>query len=60
MESGVGPNKDFWGSICHYKVGGSGPSYLGGWVSAFGVFDVKGKWQGGNLSDIEKPLVPVL
>lgn len=58
------PDPDFWGRICHYKTGGSGPTYLGGWISAFGVWDEKGKWQGPELSimhddltDQEKRLV---
>ncbi|KAF0687043.1 Aste57867_21182 [Aphanomyces stellatus] len=39
-------DKDFWQRICHYTAGGSGPSYLSGWISAFTVFDADGKWQG--------------
>lgn len=50
------PNQDFWGRICHYQSGGSGPSYLGGWMTAFAVWGEKGQWQGGNLQDIEKPV----
>jgi len=55
--NGKVPNQDFWGCICHYETGGSGPSYLGGWIGAFAVWDDMGKWQGGSLEDIEKPLV---
>jgi Domain of unknown function (DUF4419) len=40
------PDLDFWGKICHYTSGGSGPSYLSGWITAFAVWSPKGKWQG--------------
>lgn len=36
---------EFWSRICHYTSGGSGLSYLSGWITAFCVFDGKGKWQ---------------
>ncbi|KAF0687045.1 Aste57867_21184 [Aphanomyces stellatus] len=36
----------FWQRICNYIAGGSGPSYLSGWITAFSVFDADGKWQG--------------
>ena len=28
-------DKDFWNRVCHRSGGGSGPSYLGGWVNVF-------------------------
>ncbi|KAI5068760.1 hypothetical protein GOP47_0017105 [Adiantum capillus-veneris] len=36
---------EFWGKICDYTVGGSGPSFLSGWITAFCVFDGQGNWQ---------------
>lgn len=38
------PNLDFWGKICHYISGGSGPSYLSGWICAFCSINPDGKW----------------
>jgi len=39
-------NLNFWDTICSHSGGGSGPSYLSGWVTAFCCFDSEGKWQG--------------
>ena len=44
-KSGV-DNMEFWDRICHYKGGGSGPTYLSGWITTFTVFNKDGKWQG--------------
>lgn len=46
-------NLDFWSKICHHISGGSGPSYLSGWITAFNVFNEKGKWRG-NQKSIER------
>jgi len=40
------PDIDFWGRVCHYTSGGSGPTYLSGWITAFCVWNNEGKWQG--------------
>lgn len=39
-------NMKFWDRICHYSGGGSGPTYLSGWITTFAVFNKDGKWQG--------------
>ena len=36
-------NIEFWDRICHYEGGGSGPTYLSGWITTFAVFDKDGK-----------------
>lgn len=40
------PDIRFWDRICSRHGGGSGPSYLSGWVTVFACFTHKGKWQG--------------
>ena len=39
-------NMEFWDRICHYLEGGSGPTYLSGWITTFAVFNKDRKWQG--------------
>eukprot|EP01132_Coremiostelium_polycephalum_P011394 gene11394-13954_t len=36
--------KDWWNQIGNRVIGGSGPSYLSGWICVFAVFDKDGKW----------------
>jgi hypothetical protein len=36
-------NLDFWQRVMHYSGGGSGPTWLSGWITAFCVFDKDGK-----------------
>ncbi|GJJ78991.1 hypothetical protein EMPS_11350 [Entomortierella parvispora] len=38
--------KDFWQNIADHRKGGSGPSYLSGWITAFCYFDSDGKPNG--------------
>ncbi|KZW02463.1 hypothetical protein EXIGLDRAFT_734586 [Exidia glandulosa HHB12029] len=43
----------FWSKIVHWRRGGSGPSFLSGWLTAFCVFDAKGKWIPDQREDME-------
>lgn len=44
-------DNDWWQSCANYISGGSGPSYLSGWVLAFAPFK-KGKWRLNNVVEI--------
>jgi hypothetical protein len=65
IESAKGsPDLEWWNKVCHKYSGGSGPSYLTGWVTVFNVFSNEGEWLGGKhndtyrrIKDSEWPLV---
>jgi hypothetical protein len=42
-------NRDFWQRVAHFSGGGSGPTFLSGWITAFCVFDNEGHWVGPAL-----------
>ncbi|KDR78613.1 hypothetical protein GALMADRAFT_63677 [Galerina marginata CBS 339.88] len=52
------PDLDFWGKVCHFNSGGSGPTWLSGWITAFCVWTSEGKWQGPPLSESSKSWTP--
>jgi hypothetical protein len=59
------PNTDFWNRICTKTGGGSGPSYLEGWILAFIPFNrTNGKWQlndkvvNGSYGQIDTSKIP--
>jgi hypothetical protein len=47
-------NLDFWQKVCHYEGGGSGPTWIAGWINAFCVFDKKGKWVGYPIGEVRR------
>lgn len=44
------PDLHFWDTVCSHEGGGSGPSYLSGWVTVFACFNAKGEWKGRRQS----------
>jgi len=40
------PDLEWWNTIVNHLGGGSGPSYLSGWVTVFSVFNNEGNWIG--------------
>lgn len=47
-------DKDFWNRIAHQTGGGSGPSWLEGWILAFVPFTKEGKCVLNDLEEIKK------
>lgn len=54
------PDLAFWDTVCSHEGGGSGPSYLSGWVTVFACFKTDGTWQGGDFSGRGKPKWPFI
>lgn len=52
-------NLDFLGKVVHREGGGSSPSYLCGWITAFCVFDEAGKWLGRNIVIPDETAMPL-
>ncbi|GAM17329.1 hypothetical protein SAMD00019534_005040 [Acytostelium subglobosum LB1] len=44
------PDIKWWNKIVHYADGGSGTSFLSGWITTFISFQSDGKWLGDNKS----------
>ncbi|KAF9526382.1 hypothetical protein CPB83DRAFT_770368 [Crepidotus variabilis] len=40
---------DFWSRICHHHKNSSGPSYISGWITAFGAWNEEGVWKGPEI-----------
>jgi hypothetical protein len=51
------PQISFWDRVCSHEGGGSGPTYLSGWITVFAVFTDKGEWQGDRAGGGEWPRV---
>jgi len=52
---------EFWNKIADYHGGGSGPTYLSGWITAFSPWSSEGKWidptcaPGVEIPPVKKP-----
>ena len=45
-------NLEFWNKVAHFREGGSGPTWLSGWITAFCVFNEQGRWKGNGFNEI--------
>uniref|UniRef100_A0A0W0FYN1 Uncharacterized protein n=1 Tax=Moniliophthora roreri TaxID=221103 RepID=A0A0W0FYN1_MONRR len=52
-------NLDFWRRVAHYRSEGCGQTFLSGWLTAFCVFDVDGKWLGNPVELRDKSVFSV-
>jgi len=48
---------EFWDTVAHHSGGGSGPSYLSGWVTVFSCFKANGEWQGNRQDRYDWPTI---
>jgi len=48
------PNLAFWDRICCHSGGGSGPSYVSGWITVFACFTARGNWQGDTREQLRR------
>lgn len=53
IKKGQDDGQDFFSCVCSYQRGGSGPSYLSGWITTFCCFDKDGEWQVKKLEDCD-------
>jgi hypothetical protein len=51
------PELEFWDTVCSHRGGGSGPSYLSGWVTVFSCFQADGTWQGETNAKVKWPFI---
>ncbi|EFC36665.1 predicted protein [Naegleria gruberi] len=47
------PDKEWWNRVANFLGGGSGPSFISGWITTFCVFSETGKWLGDQKTEGE-------